>query len=254
MQSPVFSSPAHWTGAAAVAIAGLLLAAAAGADVLVLRDGSRIETQGKWEQKGRQLVFTTAAGTLATLRASEVDLAASEKATTDAAAPKEPEVTAKVEKKPVLVLTDKDVRKAPPEASAEVAAEPGAPPAPAPATGSAGGKVEVVSSRVEGGSGDDAFVVQGSIQNNSPVPVAGLGVLVVATVTRGGENRRVYCEATLEAPLAPKATAEFACPMKQKDVLATGMADAFDEAVLSFEVRSTPQAAPPPDKKQPAQN
>ncbi len=88
-------------------------------------------------------------------------------------------------------------------------------------------------------------MVQGSVQNNSPVPVAGVGVLVVATVTRGNENRRVYCETTLETPLAPKAAAEFACPMQQKDVLATGMADAFDEAVLSFEVRSTPRRPPP---------
>ncbi len=245
MQSPVFVPRARRTSA--VVLAGLLLATAAGADVLVLRDGSKIETRGKWEQKGRQLVFTTAAGTLSTLRLTEVDLEASDKATAEAAAPKAVEAEVKAAKKPVLVLTDKNVRKAAPlaEGEPEPAAPPGAP--------AAGGKVEVISSRIEGGDGDNAFVVLGNVQNNSPVPVAAVAILVVATVSRDNDNRRVYCETKLEAPLAPKASAEFACPMKQSDVIATGLAASFDQAQLSFEVRSTPQA-PPPEPKQPPQN
>lgn len=228
------------------------LAASAGADVLVLRDGSRIETDGSWQAKGRQLIFKTASGTLSTLRASEVDLAASEQATAEAAAPKA-QVAAKpaVEKRPVLVITDKDVPKASPEATAEVggAAETAA--AAVAASGSTSGRVEVVSSNIEAGEGDEAaFAVKGVVQNNSLVPVAEVGVLVVATVTRDNDNRRVYCQAAVTSPLAPKGTAEFTCPVRRQDVLATGMADAFGSAVLSFEVRATPQA-PPPDAKTP---
>jgi hypothetical protein len=81
----------------------------AGADWLVLRDGSRVETKGVWQVKGKQVVFTQKDGRLAALRLIDVDLDASARATAPppaavvAAAP-EPE-----KKKSVLVLTDKDV-------------------------------------------------------------------------------------------------------------------------------------------------
>ncbi len=235
---------------AAVLLGGL--AASAGADVLVLRDGSRIETAGKWETKGRQLIFKTASGTLSTLRAAEVDLPASERATAEAAAPKaEAAVKPAAEKRPVLVITDKDVPKAQPDAAAETGGGDGSAPAAAPApAGSASGKVEVVSSSVEAGEGDDAaFAVHGTVQNNSLVPVGEVGVMVVATVSRDGENRRVYCEVMVPSPLAAKGSAEFVCPMRKQDVLATGMSDAFADAVLSFEVRATPQAPAPAEPK-----
>ena len=58
------------------------------ADILVTRDGQRIETDGPWEVKGRQIVFTTASGVLSAVRLSEIDLEASELATH----PPEPEV------------------------------------------------------------------------------------------------------------------------------------------------------------------
>ena len=243
MERPVLRPIALLSGA--LLIGGL--AAGAAADVLVLRDGSRIETEGKWETKGRQLVFKTASGTLATVRASEVDLAASQQATADAAAPKAEAAAARKapEKRPVLVLTDKDVPKALPEASAEVGGAAGEARPPA-----GGGKVEVTRSSLENGQGEDvAFVVRGTLQNNSPLPVAEVAVLAVATVTRENDNRRVYCEVKLENPvLPPKGAGEFSCPIKRQDVLATGMAEAFGDAVLSFEVRSTPQVPAPDDK------
>jgi hypothetical protein len=253
MESSLHSSPLSWPArlrrdATRLGLAAplFLLALSAGADVLVLRDGSRIETQGKWEQKGRQLVFTTATGTLSAIRASEVDLAASEKATAAAAAPKAPEPKAEVAKKPVMVLTDKDVPKAAAEPQGEVAGEA----APAPA---GPGKVAVVSSRIEPtDGGDNAFSVRGSVRNDSPVPVSDVRVMAIATVSRDEVSRRVYCQTSLDGPLAVKATVEFACQIKRQEVLATGMADAFGDAALSFEVQSTPQV-PPPATPPPAQ-
>lgn len=237
-------------GLATPLILAALLAGAAGADVLVLRDGSRIETRGKWEQKGRQLVFKTATGTLSAIRASEVDLAASEQATAEAAAPKAPEVKAEVAKKPVLVLTDKDVKKAAAEASEPAdGGEPAEPAATAAAAAPVAGKVGVVSSRIDGAeSAEAAFAISGTVRNDSPLPVAEVGVLAVATASRDNVSRRVYCQATLPAPLAPKASANFTCQVTKQDVLGTGLADAFGDATLSFEVRATPQA-PPPDPK-----
>lgn len=60
--------------------------APAAADWLVLEDGDRVETHGPWklEGGGRLVVFTRTDGTLASLRASEVDLPASEEATREA--------------------------------------------------------------------------------------------------------------------------------------------------------------------------
>jgi hypothetical protein len=88
-------------------------AAPAGADWLVLRDGSRVETKGAWEVKGRLVVFTAAAnGSLASVRGDQVDLQASAEATAAAKAPPpSPESQAAEEpaKKATIVLTDADV-------------------------------------------------------------------------------------------------------------------------------------------------
>jgi len=87
-----------------------MAAGAARADWLILRDGSRVQTKGAWQVKGKQVVFSQANGQLGALRMSDVDLDASAKATAESAMPapatKAPEVA---KKKPVLVLRDKDV-------------------------------------------------------------------------------------------------------------------------------------------------
>ncbi len=98
----------------------LLVAAPAAGDWLVLRDGSRLETDGPWKVKGRQVVFTRPGGTLAALRLADVDLEASAEATeaSQAAAaapppPAEPAPAASAttrRRKSVLVLTDDDLR------------------------------------------------------------------------------------------------------------------------------------------------
>lgn len=227
----------------------LLPAFGARADILVLRDGSRVETQGKWETRGRQVVFKTATGTLSAIRASEVDLPASEAATAAALAPKneEPAPPPAEAKKPVLVLTDKDVPKAAVSPEGEPVEGGEAPAAAAPPA--AGGKVEVIRSSREEGGGEVAFQITGTLRNNSARPVTNIVVLTTLTVNRGGENRRVYCESRVEASLAPSAEVDFYCPIQRKDVLSTGMAELFGDAVTTFEVRSTPQAPTPPLKE-----
>jgi hypothetical protein len=70
--------------AAAILVATLaatLVPALAGADWLVLEDGSRVETRGAWEVKGRQIVFHLTDGTLSSLKSDQVDLEASREAT-----------------------------------------------------------------------------------------------------------------------------------------------------------------------------
>lgn len=69
-------------------------------DVLVTRDGSRVETQGPWEVKGRLVVFHRLDGTLVSMRLSEVDPAASEEATAAAQAAAEKEAMEKAAAEP----------------------------------------------------------------------------------------------------------------------------------------------------------
>jgi len=99
-------------------VAVLVLAAApAAADWLVLRDGTKLETKGPWTVRGTMVVFTQPNGTLAMLKASEVDLDQSAVATTQAKTgePAQAGATPKTgvreptRQKPVLVLRDRDV-------------------------------------------------------------------------------------------------------------------------------------------------
>jgi hypothetical protein len=67
-------------------MAAVTVGAPAYGDVLVTRDGSQLETRGPWEVQGRLVVFTRPDGTLASIRLRDVDLEASEEATSTAAA------------------------------------------------------------------------------------------------------------------------------------------------------------------------
>ena len=94
----------------------LVLAAPAAGDWLVMRDGTRLETEGPWRVKGRQVIFTRPGGTLAALRVADVDLESSTEATeaaqraaTSAPSPAETAPTPS-ERRPVLRLTDDDLR------------------------------------------------------------------------------------------------------------------------------------------------
>lgn len=109
-------------------LASLLSIAPVGADWLVMKDGTRVETRDAWQVKGSRVIFTLPNGTLSSLRLEEVDLDASAVATT--AAEKEAEDGAEGEAKPaqrsepepVAVLTNKDIgraRPAPPAVAAD---------------------------------------------------------------------------------------------------------------------------------------
>lgn len=101
-------------GRIAVAMVGSLWAVAgASADVLVMRDGSRIETKGEWQVRSGSVVFTMPNGTLGSLRARDVDLDASAAATAAQKAPPPPVVEPAAPREAVLTLTDDDVSKAP---------------------------------------------------------------------------------------------------------------------------------------------
>lgn len=94
---------------------GLILALAAvlgspaGADWLVTRDGSRVETKGPWTVKGAQVVFRQTNGTLSALKLADVDLDASAVATAKAKeAAAKPNPTPTPPREPILRLTEKD--------------------------------------------------------------------------------------------------------------------------------------------------
>lgn len=90
-----------------------VVASPAAADWLVTRTGERIEIRGPWQLKGKLVVFTRVDGSLASLRVSEVDLKASERATAEAKAQKDapPPAAAPEKKKPVAVVTDETLNR-----------------------------------------------------------------------------------------------------------------------------------------------
>jgi hypothetical protein len=105
------TAPLTAPSAALLALAALALPAAARADWLVTTEGGRVATRGPWEVKGKLVVFTAADGTLSSLRAAQVDLEASQRATAEAkqalaeaAKPPQP-----APRRSVRTITDKDV-------------------------------------------------------------------------------------------------------------------------------------------------
>ncbi len=106
MPAAPWVSPALCIG---LILGGALTTEAVSADVLITRDGARVETKGAWKVEGRQVIFTLPNGTLSAMRASEVDLDASRSATHQASAPAEPPPPPPPPPPPVLVLTNKDL-------------------------------------------------------------------------------------------------------------------------------------------------
>jgi hypothetical protein len=96
---------------ALILLAAALAAGPLAADWLVLTDGTRLETRGAWEERGRLVVFTATDGTLASLRLEGVDLEASRRATAEAAQPAAPAPAAPAAepRQATFVLTDDDV-------------------------------------------------------------------------------------------------------------------------------------------------
>ena len=154
----------------------LLLAAPLGADWLVTRDGGRVETDGPWTVKGRQVVFTLPSGTLASLRLDDVDLEASEAATAEVATgakeTEDGEPAMEESASPIAVITNDSLGPA------------SAPPSSEAASGSA----------VNGDGEDEEEVAPGTMRATAPFKVlhwrsasaAGRGWEVTGTVQNAG--------------------------------------------------------------------
>jgi hypothetical protein len=164
------AAPLALLALAALTALAPLTAKRASADWLVTRAGTRVETRGAWQVKGKLVVFHTPAGTLSSLRLAEVDLDASGRATAQAeqtrqaaetAAAKEPE-----KKRPVLVLTDDKVRHVEAGGSAPAPASPGAPAA---VTAMTGPRLTVESWDRSPDSANGGVVLIGTLQNSSKV-------------------------------------------------------------------------------------
>ncbi len=221
-------------GCLAVAIA-VAPSPRADADLLVLRDGNRVETSGGWEVKGRVVVFKTADGTLASLRLSEVDLEASDRATAEAAARRAAaEEAAKKpaeKRKPVLVLTDADIARATEtpaegdgetveEAAAESGEEPAAgesteasasgeaaPSTPGSESAEAGKNGLVVDSWEQQGDAK-GILIRGVVRNDSDQIATGVAVAVRIYDDAGGLLSRATAPLD-DAVLPPGASADF---------------------------------------------
>ena len=101
----------------------LCLVSTAGADVLVLTDGTHLQTQGPPEAEGKRTIYTDLEGRLLALRSSEIDVEATEKANRakPKAMPAAQDLAEPAEKKPVMVLTDADIPEGKPAAEGEEA-------------------------------------------------------------------------------------------------------------------------------------
>ncbi len=163
-----------------VGILCLLCAAPAPADWLVGSDGERVETRGPWRVKRSLVVFTSADGTLSSLRLADVDLEASARATAAPRAAKSPaaQPAAPVARPPVLVLRTADVGRAsepPAEEAEEAAADEAVEQAPAEA---ARLPVEVIAWRQAESTGVAGLEISGTLRNDSSSIVTGAGVHV----------------------------------------------------------------------------
>jgi len=250
MRSAAFRR-SFWPRLAAACVLVLAARAAAG-DWLVTRDGARVETKGAWEVKGKVVVFTTAAGDLASLRAADVDLEASRKATEDAKAAAAQQAAGKgrEKRKPVRVLTDKDFPRRVP-APAPAAAEQGAAKQPAgaagekqPAAGTAGQEeaapLQVTSwERAQAGS-DGHLAIKGALHNGSADDAAGATLLV-----------RVYDEAGQVIASVQAALTTTVLPAGGSTAFTADFPGVFAFAAVNFEgtsmrLRTTPEPPPPP--------
>lgn len=192
--------------AAAVAAVAVVLLLPAAADWLVMRDGSRVETAGPWRVESRLVVFKQPDGTLASVRLSEVDLEASERASRDAeqrggesgTAPAPPPPS-----EPVLRLTEKDLPPVgrPPAAEEEGGEGEGSeeePPDP----------LEIVTWREVGGVGGPGIEIVGTVRNNSTSLAIGVGVTVALFDQAVEESARTDAIVTSTA-LQPTQTSAF---------------------------------------------
>lgn len=228
-------------------LAALVAAAPAAADWLVTRDGGRIETRGPWKVEGRQVLFTQPNGTLASIRAEQVDLDASAVETRRAqeAAVAVPVPAPKPE--PVLRLTEKDL---PPVKEEDEAATPEAAKAGTPVSSG----LEVANwERAETSSGD-GIEIFGTVKNGGTSTVTSPTLMVTLYDSEG--RLIATAEGRVNAPaVLPGQTASFRVVFPGVDAFSAARFDAqgtpFATRAAGEEGEETGdtavEAVPPPD-------
>lgn len=257
------SAPAPRRSVARAFATALLLSLAVGgggspaalADVLVMNDGSQIETRGEWEVRGRQVRFTLPNGVLSVVRLSEVDLeasrAATEAANNPAPAPAEEGEPEADPEEPVLVLTNDDIgRGSGPEAEAEAEGSgTGAAEAAGTAGGGSGAQVVVAEWNYQPSAGDTVYELVGTVENRSAQIAEKLEIYVdIVAVGSDGEPRpnvHLLRQANVESSrLEPQESTGFSYQVTRRDLELVGSPDDFESPRVSFDVQARRVAAP----------
>lgn len=225
---------------ALLAALAALPALPARADWLVTREGARVETRGAWTVKGKLVVFHTPAGKLSSLRVADVDLDASRRVTEEAVAAQaqaeaEPE-KAPERRKPVRVITDKDVRPAAPaerpeeEGEGEAAAEGGEAKAPPPGPASGPGLV-IEAWKQERDPKEDHVVITGTLQNAASSTSADTKLKIL-----------IFDETGTMIASSQAALAKSALPPGEKTAFKADFPGYFSFATIKFEPQGRPLA------------
>ena len=173
-------------GLATAAVA--LLASPATGDWLVTTDGSRIETDGPWTERGRTVVFESD-GQLMSLRLADVDLEASRALTAEAeAAKRRPAPPPPPPRPSVLRLTDADVAHVDDDPESEEAGSPDAPLDAADGDADGEDADDSVSPTVGDGDGESGVAVT---EWSQEIDDSGIGVTVSGTLENDGDGAAV---------------------------------------------------------------
>lgn len=243
------SSALRWICAATLAVAAV---APAAADWLVLADGSRVETEGAWEERGAMVVFHLKGGKLSSLRRSDLDLERSRLATKEAAeraaAPPAPAAAPVPKKKPVLVLTDDDVGHYTPEDTPPTPVEGGSATAAtaAPAETKPKQRLQVIDFRRDT-QATGGVVLVGTMINSSPAVV---GDLKVSATLLDEEGKLIANgEGTIGASIlqpGQQTTFRIAFPGIYNYATATFETKGYALRTSSSESAAAPGTTPPP--------
>jgi len=227
----------------ALALLAALAAAPSAADWLVTRAGSRVETHGPWQVKGKLVVFTLANGSLSSLRASEVDLDASRRQTAMAAAAASAPAPRREEAAPRkrVSVTDKDLRHAEPPAAAQDATQKDAKDGAAKAAAAKGQDAKEAAGlavtswerSAEGGH----VVVSGRLRNDAKV--AATDIVLTVHVFDDAGTRLATAQGTLSATVLMPG---------QEALFHVDFPSVVTFASLTFEPRSTHLAVEPEPK------
>jgi hypothetical protein len=209
----------------------------AAADWLVTREGAKVETRGKWEVKGRVVVFTRPDGSLASLRLTETDLEASRKLTARGGQVEETTIASRPEEatpRKRRVVTDKDVGHSESAAGpAEPAKAKSDPPAPAPAP-----VIAVANWQREADSGDRHVVITGRVLNS--------GKAVATDITL---SVHVFDESGKRLATVPGTLTAVVLKPGQEGTFRADFPGLFSFAEVKFEAKSSSNLATEPETK-----